>query len=97
MPSFVTISHFPLYQSREIYNFFPVSFLSVSTTASRHKNVPQKDSPSTYVKPIAKSRRYAVSRFKIFLEGYETILKKFPVAYRLHQVFLIGKQSHCVI
>ncbi|CAN8027124.1 unnamed protein product [Ixodes persulcatus] len=61
--------------------------------STRQKSVPSKDNPSSIVKPIAKTGHYVVSKLKFLLEGYDMILKKFPVAYRLHQVFLIGTRD----
>ncbi|XP_075545938.1 LETM1 domain-containing protein 1 isoform X2 [Dermacentor variabilis] len=62
------------------------SVLSASTS-------PPKDSPSSIVKPLAKTGLYVFSKFKFFLEGYDKILQKFPVAYRLHQVFVVGTKD----
>ncbi|KAK8774036.1 hypothetical protein V5799_011430 [Amblyomma americanum] len=65
----------------------------IAGSISRASTAPSKQTPSTIVKPLAKTGQYVISKFKFFLEGYDKILKKFPVAYRLHQVFLVGTRD----
>uniref|UniRef100_L7M5L5 Putative receptor ccr1 n=1 Tax=Rhipicephalus pulchellus TaxID=72859 RepID=L7M5L5_RHIPC len=67
--------------------------IRVTASVSRVSTAPPKDSPSSIVKPLAKTGQYVFSKFKFFLEGYDKILQKFPVAYRLHQVFVVGTKD----
>ncbi|KAL1470695.1 hypothetical protein MTO96_024111 [Rhipicephalus appendiculatus] len=67
--------------------------IRVTASVSRVSTAPPKDSPGSIVKPLAKTGQYVFSKFKFFLEGYDKILQKFPVAYRLHQVFVVGTKD----
>ncbi|XP_077559856.1 LETM1 domain-containing protein 1 [Haemaphysalis longicornis] len=72
---------------------FALSRFKTTCPQCRVSTAPPKDSPNSIVKPIAKTVQYVISKFEFFLEGYDKILKKFPVAYRLHQVFLVGTRD----
>nr|XP_054930006.1 LETM1 domain-containing protein 1-like isoform X2 [Dermacentor andersoni] len=65
----------------------------ITASVLRASTSPPKDSPNSIVKPLAKTGLYVFSKFKFFLEGYDKILRKFPVAYRLHQVFVVGTKD----
>ncbi|KAH7953521.1 hypothetical protein HPB49_009609 [Dermacentor silvarum] len=65
----------------------------ITASVLRASTSPSKDSPNSIVKPLAKTGQYVFSKFKFFLEGYDKILRKFPVAYRLHQVFVVGTKD----
>ncbi|XP_064480721.1 LETM1 domain-containing protein 1-like [Ornithodoros turicata] len=72
----------------------PLQYIGSTCPLCRYKSSkPPKDIPSSYVKPIAGIGQYVTTKFRFFLSGYDKFLKKFPVAYRLHQMFLVGTRD----